>query len=119
MTPFPRSSRALFSWILLILFCLVITNSSFSQSQSEAASKRRVVERIEPVYPSLARTLRLEGVVRIEAVVSPDGSVKKVGIKGGHPVLADAAANAVRHWKWERASQESTESVEVKFTRPD
>ena len=57
--------------------------------------------------------------MRIEAVVSPDGSVKAVAIKGGHPVLADAAASAVRHWKWERASQESTELVEVRFTRPD
>jgi hypothetical protein len=58
-------------------------------------------------------------VVRIQAIVSPDGSVKAVAIKGGHPVLADAAASAVKHWRWERASQESTELVEVKFARPE
>lgn len=120
MTLSPRSSsRALFSWTLLILFCLVITDAARSQSQSEAANKRRVVERTEPLYPKIARELRLEGVVRLEAVVSADGSVKTVNVKGGHPVLADAAANAVKRWKWERAPQESHELLEVKFSRPE
>ena len=120
MTLFPRpSSRALFPWALLILLCGIFTNPSFSQSQSESTGKRRLLEHSQPAYPSLARTLRLEGITRIEAVVSPDGSVKAVAIKGGHPVLADAAASAVKHWRWERASQESTELVEVKFTHPE
>jgi TonB family protein len=120
MTLSPRSSfPALFSLVLIIFLCTVFTNSSFSQSQSEAPGKRRLLERSQPAYPSLARTLRLKGVVRIEAVVSPDGSVRAVAIKGGHPVLADAAANAVRQWRWERASRESTELVEVEFTHPN
>jgi protein TonB len=99
--------------------CSAFTLSSVSQPQPEAASKRRIVGQTQPTYPPLARTLRLEGVVRIEAVVSPDGSVKAVAIKGGHPVLADAAASAVRQWRWERAAQESHELVEVRFSRPD
>jgi len=61
--------------------------------------------------------MAIQGVVRIEAVVSPDGSVKAVVIKGGHPLLAQAAANAVRQWRWERASHETHEPVEVKFNR--
>jgi TonB family protein len=60
--------------------------------------------------------MALAGIVRVEAVVSPDGSVKAVAVKGGHPVLAQAAVNAVRKWKWEPASQESREAVEVKFS---
>ncbi|HEY4840528.1 MAG TPA: energy transducer TonB [Terriglobales bacterium] len=120
MTLFPRpSSPALFSVALTILLCSAFTLSSVSQSQPEAASKRRIVGQTQPNYPPLARTLRLEGFVRIEAVVSPDGSVKAVAIKGGHPVLADAAASAVRRWRWERAAQESHELVEVRFSRPD
>lgn len=120
MSLLPRSfSLAVFPVALAILLCSVSTNSSFAQSQSETTGKRRLVERTEPIYPQLARTLRLEGVVRLEAVVSPEGNVKTVGIKGGHPVLADSAVNAVRQWKWERASQESRELVEVKFSRPD
>jgi hypothetical protein len=37
-------------------------------------------------------------------------------IKGGHPVLAQAAVNSVRRWKWEPAAHETHETVEVKFT---
>ncbi len=60
--------------------------------------------------------MALAGIVRLEAVVSPDGSVKAVGVKGGHPVLAQAAVNAVRKWKWEPAPHESHEMIEVKFS---
>jgi outer membrane biosynthesis protein TonB len=45
----------------------------------------------------------------------PDGSVRTVDIKGGHPVLAQAAVIAVRKWRWEPAPRESRESVELKF----
>jgi TonB family protein len=61
--------------------------------------------------------MALQGTVRMEAVVSPDGSVKTVAVKGGHPVLAQAAVNAVRQWKWQKAARDSLEPVEVKFDR--
>jgi hypothetical protein len=38
-----------------------------------------------------------------------------VEVKGGHPVLAQAAAVAVNRWKWERASRETKEPVEITF----
>jgi len=41
--------------------------------------------------------------------------VKSVQVRGGHPVLAEAAQSAVNRWKWEHASQETKESVEIKF----
>lgn len=120
MTLSPRSSSLLlFPLAVLVVLGSLFTNTAVSQTPSDGAGKRRVVDRRQPMYPQLARALNLEGVVRLEAVVSPDGTAKSVAIKGGHPVLADAAANAVRQWKWERASQESHELVEVKFARPD
>jgi TonB family protein len=61
--------------------------------------------------------MALQGTVRMEAVVSSDGSVKTVAVKGGHPVLAQAAVNAVRQWKWQKAVRETLEPVEVKFDR--
>jgi TonB family protein len=84
-------------------------------SHTQGASARRLVNRTAPAYPALARSLALEGVVKVDALVAADGSVKTVDVKGGHPVLAQAAANAVRNWKWEPASRESHELVEVKF----
>jgi len=60
--------------------------------------------------------MALEGVVKVEALVAADGSVKGVDVKGGHPVLAQAAMNAVRRWRWEAAARESHEVVELKFS---
>jgi len=60
--------------------------------------------------------MALEGVVKVEALVAADGSVKGVDVKGGHPVLAQAAMNAVRRWRWESAARESHEVVELKFS---
>lgn len=60
--------------------------------------------------------MALQGTVKLEVLVSPDGTVKETQIKGGHPVLAQAAVNCVRRWKWEPAARESHETVEVKFS---
>jgi TonB family protein len=108
--------RCFFSLAPLAALC-VLSISGFSQTQPDAVSKRRVVERTTPAYPALARSMALQGIVRLDAVVSADGSVLKLEVRGGHPVLAQSATNAVRHWKWERAPHESRELVEVKFDR--
>jgi TonB family protein len=113
MTPARRYPR--FYW-LLIASCLIVGLSLGSGAQQAAV--RKVVTRTAPVYPDLARTMALQGIVKIEALVAPDGSVKEVAIKGGHPVLAQAAVNTVRRWRWEPAERESREVVELKFS-PD
>jgi TonB family protein len=104
----------------LQLYCVValVVALFFSVAvgAQQSSSTRKVVEKTAAPYPPLARTMALQGTVRVEAVVAPDGSVKRVDVKGGHPVLAQAAANAVRHWKWEAAAHDSHETVEVKFS---
>jgi outer membrane biosynthesis protein TonB len=60
--------------------------------------------------------MNLAGTVRLEAVVAPNGSVKTVDIKGGNPLLAQAAQFTVREWKWEKTDHETTEIVEVRFS---
>ena len=85
----------------------------------DSAAKRRLLDHATPAYPALARTMALQGVVRVDVLVQPDGSVKSVDIQGGHPVLAQAAVNAVHRWKWEAAPHESHEVVPVKFTPPE
>lgn len=85
-------------------------------SGAQEAPKRKLLDHPSPPYPTLARNLGLAGIVKIEVLVAPDGSVKALEIKGGHPVLVQAAGNAVRHWRWERAGQESHEQVEVRFS---
>jgi TonB family protein len=91
-----------------------LVKPAFVSAQQDGAS-RKVVNRVVPQYPILAHTLKLSGTVKVEAHVSKNGSVTLVELKGGHPVLAQAAVNAVRMWKWEPATHESTEPVEVRF----
>jgi len=64
----------------------------------------------------MARTMAIEGVVKLDALVAPDGTVIKLDVKGGHPLLAQAAVESVRQWRWEPAAHESHEVVEVKFS---
>lgn len=84
--------------------------------QAQEAGKRRLLDHAAPAYPALARRMALEGVVRVDALVTPDGKVKSAEIKGGSPVLTQAALDAVRQWKWEPTTRETREIVEVKFT---
>jgi hypothetical protein len=60
--------------------------------------------------------MKLQGSVKLEAVVAPNGFAKTVAIKGGHPILAQAAHDAVQQWKWVPAPKETHELIEVKFS---
>jgi len=83
--------------------------------RAQEEGTRQVVTRVNPQYPNLARGMKLQGSVKVEAVVAPDGSAKTVEIKGGHPLLAQAAHDAVQKWKWAPAPKQTVELIEVKF----
>jgi len=82
-------------------------------AQSEIA--RAVKSRVEPVYPALARKMNITGTVKVQIVVAPNGTVKDAKVVGGHPVLATAALEAVRKWRFEPASTENSGVVNFKF----
>ena len=105
----------------LVASFLVLTSALFlaapSNAQSaESSGDRKVVRKVSPTYPAIARTLNLSGSVKLEVIVMSTGAVKAVQVLGGSPILAEAAQIAVRDWRWEKADQESTEHVEVRFT---
>lgn len=101
-------------FLLVVSWVFVLARTSSGQ-QDQTESKRKVVSKVIPTYPDLARSLRIKGVVRIEAVVAPNGSVKTTHILGGHPLLAQSADQAVHKWRWEPAPSETKELVEVRF----
>jgi TonB family protein len=76
---------------------------------------RKILNRVTPQYPEIARTMNLKGNVKAEALVEPNGQVKSVEVKGGHPVLVRAAQNAIYKWKWAPAAHETREPIEVRF----
>lgn len=86
-----------------------------SGAQGQEASERKVKFKTTPQYPEIARKLGLTGIVRLEIVVAPNGSVKDTKVIGGHPILVNAAVDAVKKWKYESASAESTNTLEFKF----
>jgi TonB family protein len=101
--------------LVLLWAAALIPAHSFAQQEEQPVVRRKVVNRIVPSYPQLARTMNLKGTVRIEAVVAPNGAVKSVAVKGGHPVLVQAAENALQKWRWEPATHETHEPIEFSF----
>ena len=76
---------------------------------------RRIKSKVEAVYPQLARKMNITGTVKVEVVVTPNGTVKEAKVVGGHPVLAVAALDAVRKWRFEPSAVESSGIVNFKF----
>ena len=76
---------------------------------------RRIKSKVEAVYPQLARKMNITGTVKVEIVVTPNGTVKEAKVVGGHPLLADAALVAVMKWRFEPAASESSGIVNFKF----
>lgn len=83
--------------------------------------QRLLVHRVEPVYPAEARKERLEGTIALDIVIGRDGSVLSMHALNGPAVLASAAMDALRWWKFEPyringkpAIVETTVAVEFK-----
>jgi TonB family protein len=103
------------AFALLVLLPVLMFARNYAPAQDSSAGGRKVVTKVIPQYPSLARAMNLEGIVRADVLVAPNGKVTSVEAKGGHPLLIDAAQSALRGWKWEPASHETHEIVELRF----
>jgi protein TonB len=58
----------------------------------------RLVKRVIPVYPPMAKAMRISGVVHLTGVIGKDGRIERLQLISGHPMLAQAALEAVREW---------------------
>jgi protein TonB len=67
-------------------------------TRSEALSA--LATKVQPEYPQIARQLKIQGSVELSVLVGEDGTVKKVDIVSGNPVLTSPAAAAVKTWKF-------------------
>jgi TonB family protein len=80
---------------------------------------RAVKIRVAPVYPDLARRMKIVGVVRVEITVGANGSVKNAKLVGGHPVLANAALEAVKKWPSRLLGETQAEWCSFASIRPN
>ena len=104
--------------VLLSMLTLALTLSAIHVGAQQAQSDeivRRAKSKVQPEYPALAKKMNIAGTVKIEVVVSPNGTVKDARVIGGHPVLATAALDAARKWRFEPATVETSGIIDFKF----
>jgi TonB family protein len=61
----------------------------------------KIVKRVQPVYPSEALQERIAGTVRLHVIVAKDGTIEQIEVISGHPLLLQAALDAVRQWTYQ------------------
>ncbi len=83
---------------------------------ARAADERAVKTRVEPIYPALAKRMRIGGMVKMVVTVNAQGKVTDAKTLSGNQMLATAAEDAVRQWKYEPGSGDASVNVDINFT---
>jgi protein TonB len=88
---------------------------------SSGVTQGMVVKRVEPTYPAIAKTARVQGTVILAAVIGKDGTIQNLHVVSGHPLLQGAAMEAVKQWRYKPyilngEPVEVDTQVEVHFT---
>ena len=109
------SQRCVAAVLAVVTLALTLGPYAGAQATQSEEIVRRAKSKVEPAYPDLARKMNLAGTVKIEVVVAPNGVVKDARVVGGHPVLATAALDAARKWRFEPAPTESKGIIDFKF----
>jgi len=74
-----------------------------------------LISQPRPTYPPLAKQARIQGVVELNAVIGKDGTVQNLSVVKGHPLLVNAALEAVKQWRY-KPTLLNGEPVEVQTT---
>src|SRR5271167_554159 len=67
---------------------------------SQGVSQGLLIRRVQPNYPPLAKQARIQGQVVLQAEISKDGTIQNLQLISGHPMLAPAAIEAVKQWRY-------------------
>jgi TonB family protein len=97
--------RLLISLLLLGLStftCLAASQEASPQGVpvGQSVMAGQIVTKVAPIYPPLARQARIQAPVVLKVLISKSGDVEKVQLVSGHPMLAPAAIEAVKQWKY-------------------
>jgi protein TonB len=69
--------------------------------QGGNVQQAKLINQIKPNYPPLARQTRISGTVRLHAIIGKDGTVQSLTLESGHPLLVQAALDAVKQWRYQ------------------
>jgi periplasmic protein TonB len=67
---------------------------------SSGVTQGLVIHKVDPVYPAIAKTARVQGTVILQAVIGKDGTIQNLHVVSGHPLLQGAAMDAVKQWRY-------------------
>ena len=123
-----RSNYTRKPWLIAVGLGLVLTviapelradeKKQDAAKADEATSNRtprKLIRKVEPVYPQDLKRRSIGGVVRLDLKISASGNVEKIAIVGGNPILADSAAQAVKKWQYAPASSSSSMLLNLEF----
>ncbi len=116
-------------WLIaagLALLLTLVTPQLGAEDKKQEANKsedapassripRKLVRKVEPIYPQDLKRRSIGGTVKLDLRISANGSVEKIAIVGGNPILADCAARAVKQWQYAPASSSSSMLLNVEF----
>ena len=115
-------------WLIVValgLLLIVVAPNMHAEDKKPEAPKaddaasnrtpRKLLHKIEPVYPQDLKRRSIGGVVKLDLKISAGGNVEKVEIVGGNPILADSAAQAVKKWQYAPAGSSSSMVLNVEF----
>lgn len=82
------------------------------------AEDRAVKSKVPPIYPEIAKRMKVEGSVVVEATIDASGKVTSAKSVGGNALLKPAAEDAVYKWKFDSGAGTATVKVEINFVLP-
>ncbi len=107
--------RLLFLAVAFTIAALTCIRPLAAQTRDQTTVERKVVNRVEPDYPETLKRLYIGGVVKVEAVVLPNGTVESTQLLGGSPVLGQAAMKAIKQWKYAPTGSKEKLVVQMEF----
>jgi TonB family protein len=102
-------------WFGILLLAASLCAISAQAEDLQAPDARPLRKYVKPALPEIARKMQLKGTVKLEASVSSAGKVTGVRTIGGHPILVQAATQAVKDWVFEPNGQPGTTLVTLEF----
>jgi TonB family protein len=109
------TKRCIVSTTIALVLCLTVGFVPSSLAQKSAKQGRKVLSDVKPNYPETLRSMHIEGLVRLTAVVQPNGNVLAVEVRGGNPILVENAVKAVKNWKYAPGPAQTEEEVVLNF----
>ena len=116
------SNSAVRPQLIFALLGTLLASSAVPAQQKEGARDKIVcpvhlhlIKKVEPIYAPLANQTHVSGKVTLRCVIARDGSVKEIQVTKGHPLLIQAAIDAVSQWKYKPLLLNG-EAVEVEIT---